>query len=35
MDNWKNSYINIGYEKLQKKYENAMKILMINWDKYN
>jgi (p)ppGpp synthase/HD superfamily hydrolase len=35
MDNWKNSYINIGYKRLQKKYENAMKVLMINWNKYN
>lgn len=35
MDNWKNSYINIGYERLQDKYEKAMKYMIANWNKYN
>ena len=35
MDNMKNSYINEGYERLQVKYEKAMKYMITNWNKYN
>jgi (p)ppGpp synthase/HD superfamily hydrolase len=35
MDNMKNSYINEGYERLQIKYEKAMKYMIANWNKYN
>ncbi len=35
MDNMKNSYMNEGYERLQGKYEKAMKYMIANWNKYN